>query len=112
MAKTFYGICARSKSCGDVERPEDAFRPLSPSMKKDVHVGEERTEDEPKRPIRDEHYKTILLQMIEMKAPQLTAKIFLNGPTPASFCLFSFFSNTNIQKNFRFQRDSNSDRRS
>ena len=56
MAKTFYGICARSKSCGDVERPEDAFRPLSPSMKKDVHVGEERTEDEPKRPIRDEQY--------------------------------------------------------
>ena len=37
---------------------------------------------------------------------------FLNGPTPASFCLFSFLSTTILQKNCRPQRDSNSDRRS
>ena len=37
---------------------------------------------------------------------------YKNGPTPASFCLFSFFSNTILQKNCRLQRDSNSDCRS
>ena len=37
---------------------------------------------------------------------------FKNGPTPASFCLFSFFSNTNFMENCRRQRDLNSDRRS
>ena len=37
---------------------------------------------------------------------------FLNGPTPASFWIFSFFSNTILQKNCRLQRDSNSDCRS
>ena len=35
-----------------------------------------------------------------------------NGPTPASFCLFLFFSITILQKNCRPQRDSNSDRQS
>ena len=39
--------------------------------------------------------------------------IFLYGPTPASFCLFSFASNTNfIEINCRLERDSNSDRQS
>ena len=39
-------------------------------------------------------------------------KVF-HWPTPASFCLFSFFSNTNFtEKNYSRQRDSNSDRRS
>ena len=33
-----------------------------------------------------------------------------SGPTPASFCLFSFFSNKTLQKKCRLQRDSNSDR--
>ena len=37
---------------------------------------------------------------------------FKIGPTPASFCLFSFFSTTILQKNCRLQRESNSDRRS
>ena len=33
-----------------------------------------------------------------------------NGPTPATFCLFSFFSKTNFtEKNCDRQRDSNSD---
>ena len=38
--------------------------------------------------------------------------IFLKkiGPSPASFCLFSFFSTTILQKSFRLQRESNSDR--
>ena len=36
---------------------------------------------------------------------------FLNGPTPASFCLCSFFSNTIFtEKNYRLQRGSNSER--
>ena len=36
---------------------------------------------------------------------------FLSGQSPASFCLFSFFSNTNFtDKNYMLQRDSNSDR--
>ena len=30
-----------------------------------------------------------------------------NGPSPASVRLFSFFSNTNLQKNYHFQRGSN-----
>ena len=35
---------------------------------------------------------------------------FLNGPTPASFCLFSFFSNKNFtEKNCRLQQDWNSE---
>ena len=36
----------------------------------------------------------------------------LKGPTPASFCLFSFFSNTSFIKNCRLQQDLNSDRQS
>ena len=36
--------------------------------------------------------------------------LFKNVPTPASFYLFSFFSNRTLQKNCRLQRDSNSDR--
>ena len=44
---------------------------------------------------------------------QWPANLIKNGPTPASFCLFSFFSNTNVyRKNGRLQRDSKSDRRS
>ena len=45
---------------------------------------------------------------------QVAHVVFLqNGPTPASFCLFPFFSNTNCaEKNCRLQRDPNSDRRS
>ena len=41
-------------------------------------------------------------------------KVFFykNGPSPASFCLFSFFSNNLQNKNCRLQRDSNSDRQS
>ena len=36
---------------------------------------------------------------------------FLNGPTPASFCLFFFFSHTNFtEKNSRLQLDLNFDR--
>ena len=38
--------------------------------------------------------------------------VLKNWPTPAYFCLFSFFSTTNLQKNCRLQRESNSDRRS
>ena len=38
---------------------------------------------------------------------------FFKGPTPASFCLFSFFSNANFtEKNCRLQRDLNLDHRS
>ena len=32
-----------------------------------------------------------------------------NGPTPTSFCLFSFFQTQILEKNCRLQRDSNSD---
>ena len=36
--------------------------------------------------------------------------VFLNWPSPASFCIFSFFSNPNFaEKNCRLHRDSNSD---
>ena len=46
-------------------------------------------------------------------AKALVATILLkNGQTPASFCLYSFFSNTNYTKNCRLQRDLNSDWRS
>ena len=39
--------------------------------------------------------------------------IFKNGTSPVSFCLFSFFSNTNFtEKNCRRQQDSNPDRQS
>ena len=38
--------------------------------------------------------------------------VLKNWPTPAYFCLFSFFSTTNLQKNCRLQRESNSDRQS
>ena len=39
--------------------------------------------------------------------------LFLNGPTPDSFCLFSFFSNTNFTYiSCRLKRDSNLDRQS
>ena len=38
---------------------------------------------------------------------------FFKGPTPASFCLFSFFSNANFtEKNSRLQQDLNLDRQS
>ena len=39
----------------------------------------------------------------------LSVNYQINGPTLASFCLFSFFSITILQKNCRPQRDSNSD---
>ena len=42
----------------------------------------------------------------------LIIQIFCNGPTPASFCSFSFFSTTILQKNGWLQQDLNSDRRS
>ena len=49
----------------------------------------------------------------KLKMTYLGSKVFfINGPTPASFCLFSFFSTQIVQKNNRLQRDSNSDRRS
>ena len=38
-------------------------------------------------------------------------EFFLNRPSPASFCLFSFFSNNLQNENCRLQRDSNSARR-
>ena len=44
--------------------------------------------------------------------PYLLLLKWLNGTCPASFCLFTFFSNTNFtEKNSRRQRDTNSDRR-
>ena len=42
----------------------------------------------------------------------LWLELFLDGTTPASFCLFSLFSTTILQKNCTLQRNSNSDRRS
>ena len=43
--------------------------------------------------------------------PKCSYWFFLNGPTPASFCLFSFFSRTILLKKLRLQQDSNLDRR-
>ena len=34
--------------------------------------------------------------------------VYLKGPTPASFCLFSSFATTILQKNFRHKQDSKS----
>ena len=58
------------------------------------------------------NFKAYLVANVPAIIYRYSVKTIFKWLTPDSFCLFSFFSTTILQKNCRLQRESNSDRRS